>query len=213
MKLFVEDNIDKFPIILGADTDETPEGYLDDTSIIGIATNFHLESVYEYEHIRDWILEEMMKKDVDYATAFSLCTTEEKQWIARFQLMPYAVRMSVISDDEDAEYWEKLIILTEGSPLPFLKGRSLVYQNLRICVSHYVRREVWAAGDYQANLTQAQSFGRDLRVLKDDFIANNDPYFGQFLRSTGDYELNGFKSKAYWLQDLEDDLLEIYNSY
>jgi hypothetical protein len=49
--------------------------------------------------------------------------------------------------------------------------------------------------------------------LKDDFIANNDPYFGQFLKSTGDYELNGFKSKSYWLQELEDELLEIYNSY
>jgi hypothetical protein len=213
MKLFVENNVDKYPIILGADTDSTPTGYLDDTSIVGIATNRHLEDIMDYEHIRDWILEEMMKNDPDYSTAFSMCSLQEQKWIARFQLMPYAVRMTLISDEEDAEYWEKLVILSEGTPLPLMRGRNLVYQKLRVCVSNFVRKEVWAAGDYFANLTHAQNFGRDIRTLKDDFIANNDPYFGQFLKSTGDYELNGFKSKSYWLQELEDELLEIYNSY
>lgn len=218
MKLFVENNPTKYPIILGEDTDSTPSGYLDETSIEGVGGHSHLIDIIDYNNIRDWVLELMLAKDTvntpaDMATAFGLCTVEEQKICCEFQLMPYAVRLNYFTDAEDKVNWDKLVMLTEGSPYGSLSGRNRVYQDLRICVSDYVRREVWFPNDYQANLTYAQQFLKDVHLLKEYYIASNDVEFGQFLKSIAPYDTTGFNSKNYWRQDLEDDLLEIYNSY
>lgn len=218
MKLFVENNADKYPIILGADTDSTPIGYLDETTIEGVGNNKKLEFIMDYNNIRDWVLELMLAKDTvntpaDMGTAFGLCTPQEQKVCCEFQLMPYSVRLNYFSDAEDKVNWDKLVTLTEGHPIGIYKGRTRVYQELRVCVSDYVRREVWFPGDYQSNLTYAQQFLKDVHLLKEYYIASNDVEFGQFLKSVAPYDTTGFNSKVYWRQDLEDDLLEIYNSY
>ena len=213
MKLFVENNGSKYPIIIGEDTDETPTGYLDETSIIGIGQNNAIETIMDYNHIRDWVLVEMMKKDPDQATAFNLCSPLEQYYLCVFQLMPYSVRLLFMTDAEDKINWDKLVQLTEGSPFSMFVGRSRIYQDMRVCVSDFVRREVWFPNDYQANLTYAQAFLKDVHLYKEYYIAANDPELGLFLRSEGIHLNDGFNSKVYWLQELEDNLLNIYNSY
>ena len=213
MKLFVENNSSKFPIILGADGDSTPTGYLDETTIIGVGNNLHLENLMEFNSIRDWVLLLLLEKDADQATAFGLCSLDEKKVVCKFILMPYSVRIAVLTDAEDEINWDKLVHITEGSPFAILTGRSKVYHRLRVQVSQYVRKEVWFPNDYFANLTYAQAFLKDVHLIKEYFIASNNPEFGNFLKSINEYEFNGFNSKNYWLQSLEDDLLEIYNSY
>ena len=213
MKLFVEDNVNKYPIIIGEDGDATPDGYLDETSIIGIATNKAIENIMDYNHIRDWVLVEMMKKDVDYATAFGMCNPTEQYLCCVFQLMPYSVRLLFMSDAQDKVNWDKLVQLTEGSPFSMFVGRSRIYQDMRVCVSDFVRREIWFPNDYYSNLNYAQAFLKDVHLYKEYYIAANDPELGLFLRSEGIHLTDGFNSKVYWLQELEDNLLNIYNSY
>ena len=215
MKLFVEDN-NKPAILIGQDNDPIPSGYLDKTNMIDIGTTYRnqLLNQLEYNSIRDWVLELLLAKDSDQATAFGLCTYAEKRIVCKYILMPYAVRLMLWTDEEDYSHWDDLVVFTEGSPIALLTGRSKVYQTLRRKVSDYVRREVWVPGNYFANLTYAQQFLRDVEFMKNLFIASNDPEFKEFLNSNGRYNnTTGFKGKDYWLQDLETDLLTIYNSY
>jgi len=213
MKIFVENNNDGFPIVIGEDTDSTPLGYLDMTSILGVDSIKHLEDYLDYKSIRKLVLQELLKKDADIGTAFGLCSFEEQKIVCKYQLMPYAVRINYFTDKDDSFNWDKLVTLTEGSPYSFFSGRYKVYQDLRVCVSDYVRREIWFPNDYYANLNYAQMFLKKVHLMKEHYIAANDPEFGYFLRSTDMYSEGGFKDQVYWLQDLEDDLLEIYNAY
>lgn len=215
MKLFVEDS-SSHVILIGQYNDSTPNGYLDKTNMqdIGVTYLQTLLSQIEYNTIRSWILTLLIAKDANITTAFGLCTTEEKQVVCKFILMPYTIRLTLFSDTEDCVNWDKLVTLTEGSAYSLLTGRSKVYQLLRVKVSDYVRREVWTLGDYFANLSKAQLFLRDVEFMKNLFIASNDPEFKEFLNSNGRYDATtGFKSKTYWRQDLETELLNIYNSY
>ena len=215
MKLFVENNNNKYPVILGEDSDSTPIGYLDETTIEGVGNNKKLEQIMDYNNIRNWVLELVLAKDPDLAIAFGMCTADEQKICCEFQLMPYSVRVpNYFTDDEDKENWNKLVRITEGNPFGVLKGRTKIYQDLRVVVSDYVRREVWFPNNYRANISYAQDFYRDTYKIKEYYIAANDPEFGEFLRSDGRYTaLTGFKCKDYWRQDLEDELLEVYNSY
>jgi hypothetical protein len=210
MRLYKE-LTDHYSLLVG--TFSCPSGYEDITSIIGVGNEPNLFNIMEYNTIRKWVLMLLLEKDSNQGVAFSLCSLEEQITICKWILMPYAVRMSFFTDEEDRMNWEDLVIRTEGNPLALIHGRSLIYQRLRICVTNYVRKETWFPGDYYANLNYAQQFLRDVYLMKEFFIAANDPEFGQFLRSDGVHSSTGLNSKLYWLQSLEDDLLEIYNQY
>ena len=212
MKLFVENTAAK-SIIIGLDTDETPIGYLDKTTIEGLDGEELLINHLEYNNIRKWIEQLMLINDADPITAFNLCTSVEKSIICKYQLMPYSVRLNYFTDEEDLKYWNELVIRTEGNAYVNLIGRSKIYHDLRICVSDFVRREIWFPNDYYSNLNYAQQFLKEVHLLKEYYISANDPELGLFLRSEGVYLNNGFNSKIYWLQELEDNLLNIYNVY
>jgi len=167
----------------------------------------------EYNSIRKWLLSLLLLKNSNQGVAFSLCSLEEQITICKWILMPYSIRILYFTDDEDRINWEELVVRTEGNPLALIHGRSLIYQRLRICVTNYVRKELWFPGDYYVNLNYAQQLLRDVYLMKEFFIASNDSEFGQFLRSEGVHTLTGLTSKVYWLQSLEDELLEIYNQY
>lgn len=212
MKLFIEEISDG--ILIGNDNDSTPSGYVDKTTIIDVGTNAMLHDRMEYNSKRKWLLELLLKKNPDQGTAFGMCSPQEQSIICKYLLMPYSVRLLFFTDEQDAEHWETLVTRTEGNPIGLLEGRALIYQRLRIAVSHHVRKETWTPGDYFANLTMAQMFFRDVQQMKDLFIGSNDYEFRDFLSSSGMYDTTtGFKSKTYWFQDLENELLSIYYSY
>ncbi len=210
MRLYKE-LTDHYSLLVG--TFSCPSGYEDITSIIGVGNEPLLFNIMEYNTIRKWLLTLLLEKGVDLTTAFGLCSLDEKKTICKWILVPYAVRMLLLTDEEDRKNWEELVVRTEGNPLALIHGRSLIYQRLRICVTNYVRKEAWFPGDYYANLNYAQQLFRDVYLMKELFIGANDAEFGQFLRSDGVHSATGLNSKVYWLQSLEDDLLEIYNQY
>ena len=210
MKLYKE--LNENPSIL-VGTFSTPEGYEDITSIQTVGNEPLIFNIMEYNTIRKWLLSLLLLKNSNQGVAFSLCSLEEQITICKWILMPYSIRILYFTDDEDRINWEELVVRTEGNPLALIHGRSLIYQRLRICVTNYVRKELWFPGDYYVNLNYAQQLLRDVYLMKEFFIASNDSEFGQFLRSEGVHTLTGLTSKVYWLQSLEDELLEIYNQY
>lgn len=211
MKLFISD-IDGM-VLLGQDSDPTPSGYTDQTNLLEVATNSELYDRIEFNQLRKWVQTLFLAKGVDIPAAFAACSTAEQQQVCRFILVDYATRLLFYSDAEDKVHWDLLVHRSEGEPWVMYEGRKRVYEDLRVCVSDYVRREMWVAGDYYANLSNAQEFFRNVSNYKDWFVGSNDPIFKEFLSSTGQFDANtGMKSKDYWRQDLEDDLLEIYNA-
>jgi hypothetical protein len=210
MKLFIKDN--DTAILIGQDVDPTPTGYTDHTNLLEVATNERLSRQMEYNQRRTWVNVLFLAKGVDVAAAFTACTTDEKLQVCKFILIDYTTRLLFYTDEDDKVHWDELVHRSEGEPWATYEGRKRVYEDLRVCVADYVRREVWVPGDYQANLSKSQELFRDVSTYKDWYVGANDPTFKEFLSSTGQFDANtGMKSKDYWLQDLEDDLLEIYN--
>ena len=211
MKLYKE--LNENPSLLFG-TFSTPTGYEDITSIIGVGNEPLLFNIMEYNSIRKWLLSLLLLKDSNQGVAFSLCTLEEQITVCKWILMPYSIRILYFTDEQDKNNWEELVVRTEGNPLALYQGRSLIYQKLRIAVTNFVRKEAWVIGNYFANLSLAQQLFRDVYIMKELFISANDPEFGEFLRSNGRYNnTTGLKSKTYWTQELETELINIYNQY
>jgi len=206
MKLFKEENTGD--IRIGADNESTPIGYSDATNIIEVGGDDALLNMLEYNSIRKWVGQLFTIK------GFQNCNPTELAICSKWILLPYTIRLMFFLDNEDKINWDELVVRTEGNPIGHLQGRAKIYQKLRICVSDYVRREVWELDNYYSNLTMSQQLFRDVKDMKDFFIGANDPEFGEFLRSNGRYnDITGFKGKNYYLANLETDLINIYNEY
>ena len=206
MKLFK--NLANNDIILGADTDTPVSPYSDVTTLLEVGSNKDLLNLLEYNSIRKWV------GALFQAKGFDNCTNEERIILCKWILLPYTTRLLFVTDEQDKNNWDELVMRTEGNPIGYLQGRAKIYQNLRICVSDYVRKEAWVLGDYYANLTLSQTFFRDVAQMKEFYIGANDPEFGEFLRSNGRYDATtGLQGKDYYLPTLETELINIYNSY
>ena len=121
---------------------------------------------------------------------------------------PYALRISTSgwSESQDSEEWCPLIDKTKGIKLSDLSGRSLTVELMRRRVSHELRKEVATKADLD-------DFWGSTFNLFNEYIDTNGIHFKEWLTNEvgSDYENAGFKQKTYWSQQLEDDLLEIYN--
>ena len=91
-KLFIEDNYRKRLVMVGEDSDPTPTGFADETSIEGVGNCVPLKDIMEYKQIRTWIYTMLVMKDyptMDIATAFGLCTPAEQKMVCKFFIMPW----------------------------------------------------------------------------------------------------------------------------
>jgi len=194
----------------------TPDGFEDSTDILTVANHECISDCVEYDAQRNWLKALFLAKDTvsetpSEAVAFPLLTTAEQSAICKFILMPHYYRIMFHGESGDIDNWDILVKRTEGIPYDVLEGRALIYENMRLAVSEFVRSEGWVYGDYYANLTHAQNLFRDVFVMKELFIGSNDFEFRDFITSTGIYDnTTGFKSKDYYLAGLEALLIATY---
>jgi len=202
--------------IIQDDNLTAPVGYTDKTNIVDVANSHYAQITLSYEYHRNWIKALFLAKDTintpqQESAAFPLLTPEEKSVVCKYILMPHYYRIMFHGEGGDFENWEVLVKRTEGVPYDLLEGRSLVYENMRLAVSEFVRTESWVYGDYYANLTHAQNLFRDVFVMKELYVSSNDFEFKDFITSTGTYdETTGLKSKPYYLEPLEALLIFTY---
>jgi hypothetical protein len=216
-KIYIEitDGIPAEPIIQDSAL-SIPEGFEDSTDIITVGSNEFVSETLEYDAQRNWLKVLFLAKDPDQvnpseAGAFPELTTAEQSIVCQFILMPHYYRIMFHGESGDFENWDILVKRTEGVPYDLLEGRALIYENMRLAVSEFVRCEAWVYGDYYANLTHAQNLFRDVFVMKELFIGSNDFEFRDFITSTGVHdETTGFKSKDYYISGLEALLIATY---
>lgn len=183
------------------------QAFIDVTNSI---PDWHESGILDFNRRRENIKTIVFDKALTDYSQWNTLTSEEKNIAVELILAPYVLRLQIVSDSEDAENWEKLVSLSEGNPSQYYTGRALVYEKMRIAVSHYVRKEVWQANDYWFNLSKAQAFFEDVHIIKDWYVASNNPKFMDFIKSQNSYSLTGFNTKSYWIQELEDELISIY---
>lgn len=128
-----------------------------------------------------------------------------------FIVLPYQMRLAVVSDEQDANNWRQMVILTEGSDADNLEGRRRIYEELRITVSHFLRKELLTVSDLE-------DFYNDIKDLSDTYIATNSPALEVFLRGvnfTGSSKYNNlvgeFERKTYFSVELRTALNEVLN--
>jgi hypothetical protein len=120
--------------------------------------------------------------------------------------VPYGLRIPYVGDEIDANNWEKILTLTQGTPTELYIGRARTFDMMRICVAHKVRKEIMS-------MTDSQQMLKDVGQIVDWYIRVNAPDFKQWLTNEvgSPYENNGFAQKTYYSVALKDELYSIYN--
>lgn len=131
---------------------------------------------------------------------------EVKAIAVKMFFVPYALRLTIVSDEQDVINWERILTLTQGTPTEQYVGRAKTFDVMRICVAHRVRKETMSMNDSQQML-------KDVGQIIDWYIRVNAPDFKQWLTNEigSAYENNGFEQKSYYNLSLEDELYSIYN--
>lgn len=131
---------------------------------------------------------------------------EKKIIGAKYFFVPYALRKTVITEQQDYDNWEDLIIKTQGTPVEIYIGRAKTFDEMRKRVAHRVRTE-------NMSMTHSQQMLKDVGQIVDWFIRANSPDFKQWLTNEvgSPYENDGFAQKIYFNAQLRDELYDIYN--
>ena len=126
-------------------------------------------------------------------------SAEKKLIACKYFLIPYSVRIQLISDSDDSENWDYLLHQTKLS-------RQSCVESMRIKTGQYMRLGL-------LTLAQTQTFYKEVFQYINWFNDANAPDFKQWLTNEvgSPYENNGFEDKSYYLAQLQTDLLEIYN--
>lgn len=135
-------------------------------------------------------------------------TSSEQEIMSRYVLCPYALRLTVFTEAEDKENWKSLVQITQGleSPSTPFTGRALVVEKMRGLIADKVRVE-------QMTMATSQQFFKDVFELTEWYMRAACPDFKLWLTNEvgSPYENDGFEQKVYWSQQLEDELMDIYN--
>jgi len=209
MKLYIEDNQNIPSIQILPDTDPTPTGYTEKTSI----EDWHKygrRSLGEFvghnyltwrRKIQSLILAIVAP---DYSNWNGL-TTVDKEIAAEMILAPYSLRTTIVNDEQDIENWTSLIIQSQGKPVDDYRGRVQIIEKMREAVGNELRVETMSKND-------VDTFYANTQTLLSEFIASNSPKLKQWLTNEPGtpYENNGFAQEPYYSQEREDYLIAVY---
>jgi len=210
MKLYIEDNQPIPAIQILEDSAPIPSGYTEGTSIedwFKFARNslgaFFGFNFFTWRNKIQELVIAIVNSDFSNWNGLS---PEEKEIASELILAPYSLRTGVISDEVDKRNWKNLVIVSQGTLVDDITGRSKIVEIMRETVSDELRKETMTK-------TDTDSFFTDVSAMLDTFIGANTPDFKQWLTNEvgSPYELDGFEQKSYFSQAREDYLLDIYN--
>lgn len=178
-----------------ASTYSSIDGYQDISSVI----TWDKSNLLDWARRRDEILPLFYAESGAQLQNFAGMSTEKKLIGCRYFLIPYNIRMMLISDEQDAINWSYLLERTKES-------RKDCVEAMRLKTGQYMRTG-------QLTLEQTQLFYKDVFEYINWFEDANAPDFKQWLTNEvgSPYENSGFEQASYYLLELELDLMEIYN--
>lgn len=208
-KLLIENN-ENNPAVLWQEN--VVEGYTDYT-LDAVMWDKYGKFVIDYLFYRDKINTILFPicnpnyPTVDFSGWGNL-TAEQKEIMARYVLAPYALRLTVYSDEIDSANWSNLLQVTQGTETVqfHYTGRALLVENMRRHVAHKVRKELMT-------MTDSQLFFKDVFEFTEWYIRAACPDFKQWLTNEigSPYENTGFAQESYYNITLKDELMSIYN--
>ena len=130
---------------------------------------------------------------------FAGISSQRKLLACKYFLIPYAVRMQIITDTEDSENWDFLLHQTKAS-------RESCVEAMRVKVGQYMRLG-------SITLEETQHFYKQVYQHITWFNDTNSPDFKQWISNEvgSPYENAGFAEMTYFDSDMRDDLMDIYN--
>jgi hypothetical protein len=150
------------------------------------------ESVKDYNYIRDRI-----KYFVD-TIGFQNLSYDEKYISAKYFVVGKSERDSVMSENEQYEFWDTLVTNSQHS-------RFIRWEHAKKYIS------------YVLSPIDSSDLAKSTSILCNDYINYNiitltkDGISGLFdyLKGEGDYITNGYPSKTYWTQGDQDKIMDI----
>jgi hypothetical protein len=209
-KLWIE-NI-SIPAILYQE--DTPSGdYLDKTND-AVYWDLYGMQVMDYIFVRDNINNLLFPicnpnypPTIDFS-GWNNLTAAQKEIMARYVLAPYALRLTIYTDQEDKNHWQSLIQVTQGlqNNNYLFTGRAMIIEKMRSCVADKVRIETFS-------MAESQIFFKDVFDFTEWYIRAACPDFKQWLTNEigSPYENDGFAQKSYYSEALKNSLMDIYN--
>jgi len=160
---------------------------------------------WDKSNLLDWYRRRTEISTLFYAEAgagletFAGMSAERKLLACKYFLIPYGLRMTFVTDAEDEAAWDLLLKLAAES-------RNDLIEAMRIKVGQYMRIGT-------LTLAQTQEFFKDVNLMIEWYIKSNSPDFKQWLNNEvgSPYELAGFAETSYYVSQVKDDLVEIYN--
>jgi hypothetical protein len=169
------------------------QNYEDVSSIFNWDT--YGNKIKDFNYVKDRI------KELTDQIGFGNLTTGEKIISAKYFVVDKTDRDSVLTEDEQYEYWKILIIESQ-------KSRFLRWEEAKKYIS------------YKLSPINSSDLAKSTSELCNDYINYNiitkskDGISGLFdyLKGEGDYVSNGYPSKIYWTQNDQDKLMDILNN-
>jgi len=158
------------------------------------------ENVMSYNSKRNFMIPVFYSEAGTSFQNFSGMTSEKKMIAAKYFFIPYSIRLTLLTESEDAANWSSLVRLTED-------GRAKMVEAMRVKVSDFVRSELYSKSDselfFEDCFSMLNAFIKAASTRLKDFISN---------KIGTEYELNGFEQASYYNEDLKIELLKILSS-
>jgi len=175
------------------------QSYLDGYENITSIENWDSSNFMDWARRRDEILPLFYAESGSQLENFTNMSIEKKMIGCKYFLIPYNIRMMLISDQQDMINWDFLLKQTKLS-------RESCVEAMRVKVGQYMRLGT-------LTLVQTQLFYKDVFEYINWFEDANAPDFKQWLTNEvgSAYENNGFEQASYYSPQLKTDLMDIYN--
>lgn len=208
-KLYSGDYVDGSVTYIGAEVDGnlnlefTDSLTVDQVTVLDtIVSNHVVDPMYTPF---DWAVRRDVYSPYFYALAgaqlqnWGTLTYSIKLLACKFFYAPYNLRVTIVTDTDDAINWDSLLSRTKRS-------REACVEAMRKKVGQYMRL---------GSITLAQT--QDFYVCVYEFVIwfeqANKPDFKQWLTNEvgSPYENDGFAQRAYYTVQMKDDIMSIYN--
>lgn len=135
-------------------------------------------------------------------------SSEIKSIAIEFIVVPYALRVPTITDEEDQANWKVLMQNTRGINEKCNGGRPFIIELMRERAADNIRTELW---DYD---TADQFYYDTANHITAFEFANSRDLIEWITNEVGSqYENDGFAQKSYFTTELKNDLVNIYNEF
>lgn len=190
-KLWIE-NID-LPAIVYEELapNETFTDKTDDIEAWDIALN-----VLDWSRRRDIITPLFYMESGAQLQNFSLMSVEKKIIGCKYFLIPFSIRLQIVSEEQDKLNFDFLLFETKKSRIDCVNA-------MRILCGNYIRKGT-------LTLAKTQELFNDISPYIDLFIEANISNFKKFIFGIDEF-VGIFASKSYYSVELQNDLMNIYN--